>query len=317
MRKIFLAGILIAAYLTAPAFADDDAIKKYRDYTPQQLADLPEKVRSSDVPMMYLFAMQNGLGEGSELLFAMYLNLLMYPGVNDYDAAVKAFQKDLGDEPTGVLTVWQIYNMEQRAEMQKLGTVLFPQNFSSYITKDTAQVEGTTTILEDRIAYPINHVKVTCYKADNYCEYSMIVLMTPEQDSWSQTYQIMDMGTDLYKITRWESDEVDAVPMNEGTCRVNSLNFNFKTKEFFEIARNTEGDCEFLGATLEKLPKPRISQIVDGEKIILKEFSDLRKKAFEVTASDFQKKANKYIEAAEAQAEKAKVEAAKKDKKSQ
>ncbi len=105
------------------------------------------------------------------------------------------------------------------------------------------------------------------------------------------------MGTDIYKITRWENDEIDAVPMRNGACRVNSLNFNFKTKEFFEIAKNAEGECEVMGTTFEKLPKPRISQILDGKEIIQKEFADLKKKAFEVTASHFQNKAKKYIEA--------------------
>ncbi|MCB9990856.1 MAG: hypothetical protein H6867_05705 [Rhodospirillales bacterium] len=294
--KTVLLFALFIMHWSSFAFADDEGVKKYRDYTPQQLAELPQDVRSSDVPMMYLFAMQNGIGEGSELLFGMWLNRLMYPGIHNYDTAVKAFQKDLGDEPTGIFTVWQIYNLEQRAEMQKLDTVFFPENFSSYIAKDSAKVEGTVTILEDRIAYPINHVKVNCYKTDGYCEYNMTVLMVPKEDSWSQSYQVMDMGTDIYKITRWENDEIDAVPTNTGTCRINSLNFNFKTKEFFEIAKNAEGECEFMGTTFEKLAKPRISQILDGKKIIQQEFANLKKKAFEVTASDFQKKANKLIE---------------------
>ncbi len=295
IRTVLLFALLITHW-SSFVFADDEGVKKYRNYTPQQLAELTQDVRSSDVPMMYLFAMRNGIGEGSELLLGMWLNRLMYPGIQSYDTAVKAFQKDLRDEPTGKFTVWQIYNLEQRAEMQKLDTVLFPENFSNYITEDFAKIEGTVTMLEDQIAYPVNHVKVSCYKADKYCEYNMIVLMVPKEDSWSQNYQVMDMGTDIYKITRWENDEIDAVPTNTGTCRINSLNFNFKTKEFFEIAKNAEGECKFMGTTFEKLPKPRISQILDGKKIIQQEFTNLKKKAFEVTASDFQKKANKLIE---------------------
>jgi hypothetical protein len=79
--------------------------------------------------MMYLFAAQRGLSVDSELLFGVELNVLMYPGLHDYKAAVKAFQADLGDEPTGVLTVWQIHNLEQRSDMQKLSKVGFPEIF--------------------------------------------------------------------------------------------------------------------------------------------------------------------------------------------
>lgn len=80
--------------------------------------------------------------------------------------------------------------------------------------------------------------------------------------------------------------------MNDGkTCRTNSLNFNFKTKEFFETVRNTDNDCKLLGKVVfEKLKKPRISQIIDGKKIIQSEFASLQKKAYGYPASDFRKK---------------------------
>ncbi len=58
----------------------------------------------------------------------MELNALMYPGLHDFEGAVKLFQKDLGDEPTGILTVWQIHNLQKRAEMQKLGQLIFPDH---------------------------------------------------------------------------------------------------------------------------------------------------------------------------------------------
>jgi hypothetical protein len=35
---------------------------------------------------------------------------VMYSGLHDYQAAVKAYQADLGDQPTGVLTVWRRIN---------------------------------------------------------------------------------------------------------------------------------------------------------------------------------------------------------------
>ena len=73
------------------------------------------------------------------------------------------------------------------------------------------------------------------------------------------------------------------------------MSLNFKTKEFYFITKNAGGKCEFLGTKVDKLPKPRISQIVDGEQIINKEFRKIAKAAYEVLSSDFREKAEKIV----------------------
>lgn len=289
---IVLLGLLLASHV----FAADDAVKKYRNYTPQQIHKIAEKTREGEVPMMYIFAAQSGLAVDSELLFGMQLNLLMYPGLHDYKSAAKEYQKDLGDPPTGVLTVWQIYNLEQRANMQKLSQVLFPTQFSSSKIDTYAYIKGTLTILDDRLAWPINHVRVDCYKDQNYCQLDQLKINVPNKDSWSQNYQVMQDSPEYFTIVRWNEDSIDAVP-NEtvDACRTTSLNLNFKTKEFYYITRNGGGDCKFLGTTLDKLSKPRISQIVDGSNIINEEFSRIQKSAYDVLSSEFRKKVDKGI----------------------
>lgn len=85
-------AVLLAAFVVViPAEANEDAVRRYRDYTPQQLRNLPEEQLKSDVPIMYTMAAQRGLSVGSELLFGMELNRLMYSGLHDYESAVKAF----------------------------------------------------------------------------------------------------------------------------------------------------------------------------------------------------------------------------------
>lgn len=278
------------------AQADEESVQKYRNYTPEQIRDLPEKVKRSEVPIMYSFAAQSGLSVGSELSFGMYLNQLMYPGVHDYKKAVKAFQADLGDEPTGVLTVWQIHKLEQNSGMQKLSRVLFPDQFTSFKTYDYAFVKGTMIIVDDKIAWPINHVRVMCDRRNNYCRLDQTYIDIPNDESWSQNYHVMVDDSEYYDISRWSEDNIDAVPQETlSGCRTTAMNFNFKTKEFFYITRNAGGDCELLGVTLEKLQKPRISQIVDGSEIISKEFAKVEKAAYEVLASDFRKKVDRLI----------------------
>ena len=288
--------ILVVTALATSARADDTAMTKYRNYTPKQVSDMPDKQRKSVMPMTYIFAAQRGLAVDSELLFGMQLNQLMYPGIHDYKSAVLAFQKDLGDAATGALTVWQIHQLEYRSDLQKLGEVLFPTTLLSFKNDKHASIEGTLTILDDKAAWPVNHQKITCWKAENSCEVSQVMLELPKQNDWAHKYQVMVDDTEYYNITRWTADAIDAeYPSKPDGCRAVSLNLNFKTKEFFFITKNAGGKCEILGKQIPKLSKPRISQIVNGEKIINEEFGRIAKAAYGALASDFRKIVDKSI----------------------
>lgn len=285
---------LLTAFLTSISSADEAAVKKFKDFTPEQIRKLPEKVIQGELPIMYSQAASRGLSEGSELLFGMELNLLMYPGIHDYDRAVRAFQRDLGDQQNGTLTVWQIHNLEQRAAMQKLGRLLFPERFSSTKNDEFASVTGTVIIVDEKIAWPINHVRVRCGRQQNYCEVDQLSISTPSMTSWSQNYYVGLHDTEYYPITRWDSQSIDAGPLvTSGECRTTSLNLNFKTQEFYYVTRNAGGNCESLGIEFEKLSKPRISQIVDGSKIIPGEFSKVEKAAYDLLSSEFRSRVEK------------------------
>ena len=299
MKPLFL--LLIGQATAGFANANDIAVKKFRNFTPQQIQALPDKVKTNELPMMYTFAAQTGLAPNAALLFSLQLNQLMYAAVSDYPSAVRAFQADLGDPPNGVLTVHQIRQLEYRSDLQKLSPVSFPNDFSSWISSDSAAVKGTLTMLDEKLAWPINHHKIVCFKLQKICEVSQIMLDLPDDKSWAQRYQVMVDSTEYYDITRWTNDVIDAeYPNKPDSCRSTSVNLNFKTKEFFFITKKAGGTCEVLGTKVEKLSKPRISQIVDGKKIIDGEFARIGKMAFEALSSDFRNKA----EAIQAQASK-------------
>jgi len=283
--------LLIGTGVTGLAYSDDNAVKKFRNFTPQQIQALPDKVKTSELPMMYSFAARTGLAPDAGLLFSMQLNRLMYPAAGNYMAAVRAYQADLGDPPNGVLTVHQIHQLEYRSDLQKLSRVSVPVDFSSWISSDSAGVKGTLTMLDENIAWPINYHNIVCFRTQNQCEVTQTILALPDDKSWIQRYQVMVDSTEYYNITRWTSDSIDAeYASTPDSCRTTTLSFNFKTKEFFFITKNAGGKCEILGKSVEKLPKPRISQIVDGKKIVDGEFAKIEKIAYEALASDFRKK---------------------------
>lgn len=300
VRVLVLAILVLGPWL---ARADEDAMAKYRDFLPQQLMDLPESARSSDVPMAYTGAANLALSPGGDLVFQMHLNDLMYNGMGDFEGAKTEYQRDLGEKPTGNLTVWQIFQLGYRADRQKLGSVaFFPLGFSSGIYETFAIVQGTVSILDERIAYPINHVKIKCDKNRGVCDYRQIALMFPDENSWTQSYTVMEIADDTYRITRWENEQIDAIPFDTTTCRINQLSLNFSTSEFYEIARNNKEKCELvLGGTLPPLEKPRVSQILDGTKIIYDEFQKVREEAFGYTAKSFQARVQELRRILEAQ----------------
>jgi len=192
--------------------------------------------------------------------------------------------------------VWQIHNLEKRAGMQGLSQILFPDGFTSSKTETFASIQGTSVLIDEKIAYPINHVKVNCYKDGAYCELDRLYINVPNENSWSQTFHIMEAYTEFYTITRWDKDNIDGfLSESDNACRRTSFNFNFKTKEFFQITSNAGGDCKFLGAKMPKLKKPRIGQILDGKEIIQAEFEKINKAAFGVLASNFRAKVKKIV----------------------
>ena len=284
--------------LASIAHADEDAVAKYRDYLPEQLLALSEDERRSSVPMMFSGAANLATSPAGDLIMQANLNSLMYDGLADFDSAKRAFQADLGEEPTGTLTVWQIHSLGYRASRVNMPSVsFFPFDFGGTMTENWAFVKGTVEIIEEKIAYPINHVDIECSRNEGTCEYRQIALMLPDENSWVQSYHVGEVADDTYRITRWEGQLIDAVPLNNSACRTTQLSLNFETQEFFEIARNnTAGDCEtMLGVTLPRLEQPRVSQIVDGREIISAEFKAISDETFTFFSSSFRNRVETLI----------------------
>lgn len=276
--------------LPSIASAGEDAVAKYRNYLPEQILALSEEERHSSVPIMFSGAANTATSPAGDFIMQANLNSLMYDGFADYEGAKRAFQVDLGEEPTGTLTVWQVHMLGYRASRINMTSVsFFPFDFGGTMNDKWAFVQGTVTIIDENIAYPINHVDIECGRNEGTYEYRQIALTLPDENSWVQSYNVGEIADETYRIIRWEGQLIDAVPLSNTACRTNQLSFNFETQEFFEIARNnTSGDCEtLLGDSLPRLEKPRVSQIVDGREIVSAEFEAMSKEAYTFFSSAF------------------------------
>jgi hypothetical protein len=291
MRKLNLVlSSIFALLIVSGAKADDAAMEKYRNWLPGQIRGMSEKQRDAEVPMTYIMAANTALSPLGELAVQSDLNTLMYNGIGDLDGAKRRFQSDLGEEPTGNFTVSQIAKLVYRAERTRLTTVsFFPFKFGGKVFSDTAYVRGTVKLVEESIAYPVNYVEIQCTKSEGICTYRQLVLNLPDENSWAQSYSVMEAVNETYRITRWDANRIDARPETEGQCRINELRLNFAAKEFYEFATNApEGNCEMpLGGSLPKLEKPRVAQIVDGDPLIREQFQKISKETYPFLSSEF------------------------------
>lgn len=284
-----LHAFLLSFVWVGSAAAQDDAVAEFKDYLPQEIASFSDEERDQ-VPMMFLWASNLAVSPAGDLVLQSHLNSLMYEGLSDFEAAKKAFQTDLGEAATGDLTVSQVHALSYRASRLNMTPVgFFPFKFGGTISDDVASVRGTLKILDENIAYPVNHVKIRCEREEGICTYQQVALLLPDETSFAQTYHVSDVADEFYRITHWGTDQVTAVPLFEAGCRTNQLTMNFTTQEFYEITRNlSSGDCDTaVGVSIPKLERPRIAQIVDGEELIAAEFKQIQEETYGYFSSAF------------------------------
>lgn len=283
----FVAGMCL---VTSAAFADDTIANKYSNFTPEQLLNLSQEELSSEVPTNYTQAAQLATSPFGEITFTMNLNSLMYPATTDLQAAVKQFQMDLDTEPTGVLTVSEIETLGYRASMQKLSRVFFPSEFSSNKSDVSAHIKGTVMLQNDTIAWPVNYTEINCYKAQSFCSLGQIYLVIPDEDSYSQNYQVGKSNPYFFTITEWKEHQVIATKdeRSDGCVEI-SLELDFSTQEFYLLTKNGNNECS------SGLEKPQIAQVVDGSDIYDAEFTRASDKAFSFLSSQFQKTVNNIV----------------------
>ncbi|MBL6597442.1 MAG: hypothetical protein ISP41_01020 [Alphaproteobacteria bacterium] len=290
MRTVIV--LIMVLLLGNQASAEKSGVEEFKDYLPADIAALSKEERGK-VPIMYLWAANAANSNLGNLNVEASLNGLMYDGTSDLEAAKRAFQKDLGKEPTGKLSVSDLHTLSYRAERVKLTRIdFFPYGFAGHIDANYATVKGTLKIHDDRISHPINFVKIDCERASRVCTYYQIALSIPNENSFAQTYNVSMLAELVFRVTKWDEKQIDAVPVRNNSCRTTTLSFNFETEEYYEIARNnTVGDCELAsGVTMPKLEKPRISQVVDGREIVNDVFEKLRAEKYSYLSSAFRKK---------------------------
>ena len=282
---------LSAAWAQAPEVAPSPE-EKYADYTPRQIAELPETERLNEVPIRYIFAAQGyDDPEGFQLVHSMKLQALMYPAVASFERAVKAFQRDLGKPASGSLTVSQIAELTYRNGVVKLGraelpnTVLVVTLYEQYAT-----AQGSWAGTDTKLAQPINQVSIHCDRGRGVCEETTTSVVVPGRDSWDMNFLILT-STNRYEVTDWDRARIQA------TRLINCRHVDLLIDSDREVTR-TQGEPATIGencaANLSsgdpaaQLPPP--AHLIDGGEVIRARYRELRQLALSFMSSDFRAK---------------------------
>jgi hypothetical protein len=284
---------ILYAFWVAPVVAaksPKDSVKQSQDETMGSKEDLKPKTMQEE-----LQSASPAQRKQLEFVVGMQLHQLMYPGLEDLGRAVQMFQKDLGAEPTGDLSAEQMQELEKRYERLNIPNISFPTPFSSTgvnLMQKTgfAKVRGTAMLLDDEIAFPVNTVEINCYRSEGYCELLETYLAVIPAQAGGYTWAF-DKNTVIFKVISWSADSIEAKEEDDPTnARTTSLSLNFKNKEFFWISKNSGNSNLRTGEKVEPLKRPRITQFVEGDKIVAAYFKKLKNDAWSFRSSEFRKK---------------------------
>ena len=198
------------------------------------------------------------------------LSKLMYIDIQEEALvkAIKIFQRDIGEQQTGVLTVSQFEKLTTRAERSSDNRFVIPvfgETIKIYKEKDYVFTEGTWRIEGEKIYAPINYSKIECHKSRGTCEIRDLDFLIPNLDKRDSDYQFA-MNKQTYEIISWNDSEVISKSFSLGKCRSVIMTIDYSNNEVFTITRNkgTKG-CDILGmVNIRPLNKPRISRLYSG-----------------------------------------------------
>jgi len=197
MRIFIVFSILAASFLTF-AKADADSIPDISGMSIDEIGKLPPDIMSqlSASDVFEKIAEEEQISKSffdTALVINLSKLLFFEPSEEQILQAVKSFQKSIGNKPDGVLTMGQFDELARRVT-RSADTPVYPTTFGEnirvYIESNFALAEGTWIIEGQKIAYPINHSRISCSKHTGICEVVQVDVAVPHLDEKSESYSL-------------------------------------------------------------------------------------------------------------------------------
>ncbi len=168
-----------------------------------------------------------------------------------YKESVKEFQGKLKELQTGILTMGQFDKAEKYAKALNQEAIYPGDDLMVTDLDNTVRVQGTLTIVGEKIAWPINLVKGEARKST--MSYDEVFTYLNGNSIYSDT--------DSYQIIQWGDEEIIAVKQfSERNLKI-LINRKTQSVSYITTDRSTEVKP---GAPLDKLRTPRVSVLTRG-----------------------------------------------------
>jgi hypothetical protein len=218
------------------------------------------------------------------LIYAIPLSKLLYFQIDERNVrkAIKKFQRDIDAPTTGKLTMGQLQELSRRSSRVGEGKIITGlSSMSIYTYNNTAIVEGTWVVAEEKLAYPVNSSIINCEKKLKRCTEFVAEIRLPDFNDEANT-SFLNLRSDIYRIISWDRNEI--VAEKSGECTITTLTLNFNSNEVLAITRNNQTKrCNKSPINelfkIKKLKKPQIAKLVPGFNVTFKIWNDRRKKA--------------------------------------
>lgn len=284
MRVFFF--VLLTTFIWCSATIADEKLPDISKMSDKEFNNLPKDVQDK-IPLKEIFKRAPSgdmtptvmLTVSFSLAKLMYFNPVPEKQVRE---AIKKFQRDIGQDQTGELTMGQLNELSRRANRLSDNPIYVPglgETLDVIGEEDYVTTEGTWTIEGEKHAFPINFAKINCFKSRGTCEINQVNISIPRLNNSSQGFLVAHTPyTEELEIISWANNEI--VSQGDIKCRTTIMTINIENNEVFQITRN-KGNERCL--SLPQLKKPRIARLNPGTKFA-REFWNSRKE-----------KTNKYI----------------------
>ena len=303
-KTIFI--LAISLFFISICFAQAKEGEKLPDISKmskKELNNLPKDVLDQ-IPLKELLKVYKDGASLSEAAVSLMLGRLAYFEPLSEKAtreAIKKFQRDIDQPQTGELTFGQLNELYRRGiritdNPIYLGT--YGDKLDLFRVKDhSVRTQGTWVIEGEKIAHPINHSSIVCYKNRSICEVDTVNISVPSLKESDESYHF-NLYKEYFDVISWTNAEVVAQGGTE--CRAFILTLNILNNEVFQITRNkTEKGCEFGASKIPLLEKPRITRLIPGFKLSFEFWKKRKKATLKYLNSEVQEKLISQIKALE------------------
>jgi hypothetical protein len=196
--------------------------------------------------------------------------------------SIKKYQKDLGNQVTGSLTMQELSDLSEASALFSMRRVIFKTPFFLHIDNQHAQAAGSWVFLNDTHAFPIHSSRIECQKQTKKCVETRIELRPIGEADY------ISIDEYYYDIKKWDDNEIIAEDYVNDRSFNSLLIFNKSADEVKHINSINNKNSNFFKNHPEFLNiGTKISKLSDSLDVAVQHYDILDKKMESLTNPEY------------------------------